>query len=142
MLNLWQHVFLTVTLYVDIILLNPHLIYSFKESLLELESYRNVTKIKRNKRILDLIILVCCFAFYFLILLFFRLTFSYYPYPFVMQYDYNFWLIMLVGIAVTYILYFWYEYFSKRMLDYNADKVNEEHTLEMLNKYLKNIEQE
>ncbi len=141
-LNLWVHGFITVTLYLDLFFLNPHLMHIFKHTLLEIESFNQVNNIKKWKLLKDYFIIVCLVGTYFLILVIFKTYADFYPYPFTQKYDLGFWIIMLIAILVCFLVYLWYKYLTTRVIDSNINHVNDETMLELLNHYLKNIRQE
>jgi len=144
-LNLWQHVFLTITLYLDLIFICPHYVYNLKNtlnSLLDEESYEKMKLIKRKKLIKDYILLFGLVMLYLFILIFYRYVFDFYPYPFTMQYNYTFWIFLVASTIFCFVAYLWYNFLSRKLMEFNSSRIDDENMKETLIIYLSNVNQE
>ena len=112
LLSLWEHLFITISLYLYLIFLNPHVMCNFENPLLEVESYSKMTQKLKRKLYKDYIIFFGIVTFYFFILLFYRMQFDYYPYPFTKTYDIKFWIFVITGLLFCFLFYFCYRYLT------------------------------
>ena len=130
--NLYLNGFITVLLYVDIIFLNPHIMFNFEE-----KRNKTISRIKCMKLLKDYLIMFCCVTTYLIDLIIFRYTVDFYPYQFTQTYNLRFWLIMMLNLGFCYSLYFWYRFLSYSFIKLNSTKaVSEENMSTYLFSYI------